>query len=210
MNRSSVLLIGVLLTVIASYVGLVVIPNWQLGVLEPVEIADGTTRPIEPEGSVAEGRRVYNELGCVYCHSQQVRPEDFGTDHERGWGTRQTHPVDHIHDKPHLLGTMRTGPDLANIANRQPSRTWHHLHLFHPETTSPGSNMPPHRFLYEALPREGQERPDDALDLPDGFGDPDKWYVPTDRAEALVDYLLSLDHSYEIDPEQLPFDLQEP
>ena len=202
MNRTFVLLAGVLLTVASSYVGLVVIPEWQLDPLEPVEAPDGTMQPQQPAGSVAEGRQIYSELGCIYCHTQQVRPEGFGVDQARGWGDRQTHPVDHIHDQPHLLGTMRTGPDLANIAVRQPSRTWHHLHLFDPETTSPGSIMPPYRFLYDRVPRDGGDPPEDALDLPDKFDDPDYWWVPTDRAEALVDYLLSLDHSYPIDDER--------
>ena len=199
MNRSFSLMIGVLLTVAASFVGLVLIPDWQFIPLEPVQLEDGTLMPRPPTGSVAEGRQIYSELGCLYCHSQQVRPEAFGTDQERGWGTRQTEPVDHIYDQPPLLGTMRTGPDLANIGVRQPSRVWHHLHLYNPVITSPGSNMPPHRFLYEALPREGSQRPEEALDFPEPYDDPDHWWVPTDRAEALVDYLLSLDHSYPTD-----------
>ncbi len=201
MNRTFTLLTGVLLTVAASFIGLVLIPDWQLDPMEPVEAPDGTLMPEEPEGTVAEGRQIYSELGCLYCHSQQVRPPEFGTDHDRGWGSRQTHPVDHIHDQPPLLGTMRTGPDLVNIGSRQPSRSWHHLHLFNPVITSPGSNMPPYRFLYEAVPRDGDSPPEDALDFPDEFDDPDYWWVPTDRAEALVDYMLSLDHTYPIDRE---------
>ncbi len=199
MNRTFSLLIGVVLTVAASFVGLVLIPDWQLDPLEPVEAPDGTLRPQAPTGTVAEGRDIYSQLGCIYCHSQQVRPPDFGSDHDRGWGTRQTHPLDHIHDEPPLLGTMRTGPDLANIAVRQPSRSWHHLHLFNPIITSPGSNMPPYRFLYEAVPRTDGAPPENALDFPPEFDDPDHWWVPTDRAEALVDYLLSLDHTYSIE-----------
>lgn len=195
MNRSIPLLIGVLFTVVASFVGLVLIPDWQFMPLEPVELDDGRVMPVEPEGTVAQGRQVYSELGCIYCHTQQVRPANFGTDQQRGWGNRQTEPVDHIYDSPPLLGTMRSGPDLANIGARQPSRTWHHLHLFNPVITSPGSNMPPHRFLYKPRPRDG-ERPDRALDFPDEFDDPDHWWVPSERAEALVDYLLSLDHTY--------------
>ncbi len=196
MNRSLSLLIGVILTVSASFVGLVIIPDWQFEPLEPVQLDDGTTMPQEPTGDVAEGRMTYSELGCLYCHSQQVRPDDYGADQERGWGPRQTEPVDHIYDSPPLLGTMRTGPDLANIGARQPSRAWHHLHLYNPVITSPGSIMPPHRFLYESIPRRDGQRPENALNFPEQYDDPDRWVVPTDRAEALVDYLLSLDHTY--------------
>lgn len=70
--------------------------------------------------------------------------------------------------------------------------------------------MPPYRFLYRRIPRGAGEPPEDALDLPEPFDDPDHWWVPTDRAEALVDYLLSLDHSYEIDADQLVRNRGEP
>lgn len=133
----------------------------------------------------------------MYCHSQQVRPPGFGADQERGWGARQTRPVDHIFDNPPLLGTMRTGPDLANIGVRQPSREWHLLHLYYPPITSPGSTMPPYRFLFEHHPADGP-RPEGALDIADEHLPRPGYVTATPRAEALVDYLLSLDSSWEV------------
>ena len=100
-----------------------------------------------PEGlkpySSAElrGRQVYISNGCVYCHSQQPRDRNLGPDAERGWG-RASVPGDYFYDKPHLLGSMRTGPDLFNIGARQPSKDWHLGHLYQPRAFVPGSIMP--------------------------------------------------------------------
>jgi cytochrome c oxidase cbb3-type subunit 2 len=148
-NRIVFLYVGVLVTVLLSFGGLVTVPQLQLGGLKPVTGEDGRSYPIAPSGQVAEGRSVYIALGCLYCHSQQVRPPGFGDDIDRGWGSRRTVARDHIFDAPPLLGTMRTGPDLANIGVRQPSENWHALHLYNPQLTSAGSIMPPFRFLFE-------------------------------------------------------------
>lgn len=198
MNRAAFLYFGVLATVVASFLGLVQIPELTLRSLEPVTGEDGIARPVRPEGDVAAGREAYVSLGCVYCHSQQVRPPRYGADIDRGWGGRRTVARDHLFDQPPLLGTMRTGPDLANIGVRQPSENWHLLHLYEPTLTSPGSLMPPHRFLFEAR-RVELERPADSLEFPAGFAlEPGTVVVPTARARALVAYLKSLDASYPV------------
>ena len=77
----------------------------------------------------AEGRKVYVSEGCVYCHSQQPRDAKQAPDAKRGWG-RVSVAGDYYYDSPHLLGTMRTGPDLFNIAARQPSKDWQLGHLY--------------------------------------------------------------------------------
>ena len=202
MNRAVWLYVRVLATVMASFVGLVTIPQLQLGPLEPVTDEEGREHPTAPTGLVAEGRRVYQGLGCMYCHSQQVRPPGFGADLDRGWGVRRTVARDHIFDRPPLLGTMRTGPDLANIAVRQPSDNWHLLHLYNPQITSAGSNMPPFAFLFEIEPVE-VEVPYDALRFPPEWTVPDIVVAPTGQAKALVAYLKSLDASYAV-PEVAP------
>ncbi|MFT5735302.1 MAG: cytochrome c oxidase cbb3-type subunit 2, partial [Planctomycetota bacterium] len=153
MNRISLITLGVLATVIASLFGLVLIPNLQLQSMGPktVQLRDGSTAvyPAELDSYLeGPGREVYRDLGCIYCHSQQVRPEGFGADIDRGWGTRRSVPRDYVLQSPPFLGTMRTGPDLANIAERQPSQEWHYLHLYDPRITSPGSVMPSFKFLF--------------------------------------------------------------
>lgn len=197
MNRAVLLYIGVLVTVIASFAGLVSIPETQLRGLEQVPDGQGILRPVEPVGGVAAGRELYRGLGCLYCHSQQVRPPGFGADLDRGWGTRRTVARDHIFDHPVLLGTMRTGPDLANIALRQPSANWHYLHLYDPLITSPGSIMPPFPYLFEKGPVELQE-PGDALQFPPDRREPGVAVVPGLEAKMLVAYLMSLDASFPV------------
>ena len=130
-------------------------------------------------------------MGCVYCHSQQVRPERFGADIQRGWGSRRTVARDYLYETPHLLGTMRTGPDLANIAVRQPSYDWHHLHLYNPRLTSPGSIMPAFAFLYDEITvPDAEDPPRDAVAIPNTNG---RYIVPTRRARQLFRYLMSLE-----------------
>lgn len=197
MNRAVILYVGILFTVLVSFAGLVTIPERQLGGIEPLEKDDGTMYPVPPAGLVAEGRRLYRSLGCLYCHTQQVRPEGYGADIERGWGTRRTVARDHIYDAPPLLGTMRTGPDLANIGVRQPSDNWHLLHLYNPQITSPGSTMPPFPFLFERRD-ERVELPYDALDFPPDWQEEGVVVVPTTEAKALVAYLKSLDASHPV------------
>ncbi len=202
MNRAVILYVGILVTVLASFGGLVTLPQLQMGGLEPVVRDDGTQYPVPPTGLVAEGREVYRDLGCLYCHSQQVRPPGFGADIERGWGARRTVARDHIYDAPPLLGTMRTGPDLANIGVRQPSANWHALHLYDPQITSPGSIMPPMPFLFERHPVE-IEVPADALSFPPEWQDDASYVVPTRDGKALVAYLKSLNHGEPV-PEVQP------
>jgi len=155
----------------------------------------GETFPPSMSGIAAEGQRVYGANGCVYCHSQQVRPKGYGSDIERGWGSRRTVSRDYINDEVVLLGNMRTSQDLANIGVRQPSAEWHYLHLYDPQSMVPGSLMPPSRFLFkkqkikegpseDAIPVEG---------IKEGYE-----VVPTEDAKHLVAYLLSLNESYSL------------
>jgi cytochrome c oxidase cbb3-type subunit 2 len=147
------------------------------------------------------GKHLYQSLGCIYCHSQQVRPEGFGADLQRGWGRRRSVPRDYLFDDPPLLGSMRTGPDLANAGQRQPSADWHYLHLYDPQITSPGSVMPPFKFLFD-LADEAPPSSKDAVQLPADDVEGDRWIVPTQRARDLVAYLLSLDQRHGLEEVQ--------
>ena len=120
---------------------LVVLPYVQV---RDVESAPGLKPYTEQQ---LRGRQVYIANGCVYCHSQQPRDRSFGPDFERGWG-RASVPADYFHDRPHLLGTMRTGPDLLNIGVRPPSQDWHLGHLYQPRAYAPGSNIAAYGSLF--------------------------------------------------------------
>ncbi|MEO8936338.1 MAG: cbb3-type cytochrome c oxidase subunit II [Burkholderiaceae bacterium] len=140
------------------------------------------------------GRQTYIANGCVYCHSQQPRDIKQAPDATRGWG-RASVAGDYAYDTPHLLGTMRTGPDLLNIGARQPSGDWHLGHLYQPRAYTPGSIMPSYPFLFEV--RQGQAKPGETVvTLPPSLAKPGEVIVAKPQALALVSYLLSLDRTY--------------
>ena len=115
------LFLGIFGTFAFSWVGLTLIPNWQIGHLNPQSDEEGTDiYPMPQSGMVTRGARVYAAIGCNYCHSEQVRADYSGADIERKWGDRRSAPRDYIFERPVLLGKMRMGQDLANIGARAP------------------------------------------------------------------------------------------
>ena len=116
------LFLGIFGTFAFSWVGLTVLPNWQIGQLNPQSDEEGTDIYPQPQsGMVERGARVYAANGCIYCHSQQVRADYAANDIERKWGNRRSAPRDYIFDRPVFLGKMRMGQDIANIGARAPA-----------------------------------------------------------------------------------------
>jgi cytochrome c oxidase cbb3-type subunit 2 len=148
---------------------------------------------------------VYQDLGCVSCHTQQVRREGFGSDigeNSRGWGERQSVARDYLREDRVLLGSQRIGPDLRNLAARSNedgaefTPGWLYSYLYDPKLVMEESNMPRYGFLFKTQKIVGEPSPK-ALDLPAGRKpEPGYEVVPTARAEALVAYLLSLKDTY--------------
>jgi cbb3-type cytochrome oxidase cytochrome c subunit len=113
------LFLGLFGTFAFSWVGLTVIPNIQIGALNPQSDEEGTdTYPMPKSGMAERGQRVYAANGCVYCHSQQVRPDYASADMDRKWGERRSAPRDYLFDRPVVLGQERMGPDLSNVGKR--------------------------------------------------------------------------------------------
>jgi cytochrome c oxidase cbb3-type subunit II len=142
------LFLGIFGTLAFSWVGLTVIPNWQIGHLNPQSDEEGTDiYPMPQSGMVTRGARVYAANGCIYCHSQQVRAEYAGADIERKWGDRRSAPRDYIFERPVFLGKMRMGQDIANIGARAPAEQESPAPASSPATqgaaTSPGASKPP-------------------------------------------------------------------
>ena len=169
MNAGPLLFLGILMTTMLSFWGLIIGPAFQLGRQDLVDTGAGRY-PTGRSGLAERGAQVYRSLGCAECHTQQVRPDGYGTDIARGWGVRRTVAQDHLRDRPVMIGSLRLGPDLANVGMRRPDARWHLEHLYNPQKVVPRSTMPPYRFLFE----------DGKLDR------------PTEDADALVAYLLSL------------------
>ena len=116
------LFLGIFGTFAFSWVGLTVIPNYQIGHLDPQMDEEGTDVYPQPKSGMADrGRHIYTANGCFYCHSQQVRPYYAGSDIDRKWGERRSAPRDYIFARPADLGKMRMGPDLANVGKRAPA-----------------------------------------------------------------------------------------
>ena len=186
MSRVWLLLVGAFAALSFAIVLLVLVPR---ALLMRVEASPGL-RPYTT--SELQGREVYIANGCVYCHSQQVRDPAFTTDVERGWGSRPTVPGDYVYDRPHLLGTSRTGPDLINVGQRLPDRNWQLIHLYDPRALSAWSIMPGFPFLFtEKLPNA--VRPGDVVVVIPGPRAPrGRVVVAKPEALALTDYLLSL------------------
>ena len=187
MKSDNLLLAGALVTIGIAGGVLVVIPFLQLADVKPSEGLKPYT------AAQSRGREEYISQGCIYCHSQQPRSKRQAPDGARGWG-RASVAGDYYYDKPHLLGTMRTGPDLFNIGARQPSIDWHLGHLYQPRAYVPGSVMAPYPFLFDL--KDKAEKGDKVVNLPPDFAPKGKVVVATPRALDLAAYLLSLDHTY--------------
>jgi len=132
----SVIIFGLLFIFICIVIVVLILPAY-FRVIEPSEIMRERTQFEE------EGRKIYMENGCTYCHSQYIRPEDWGIGAER-----IAQAGDYIEDSPVLLGSERTGPDLSQEGGEH-SDDWHVAHFINPRYTSPESIMPPFEFLSE-------------------------------------------------------------
>jgi len=110
------------------------------------------------------------------------------------WGLRQSVAADYLYDAPVQLGSLRAGPDLANVAARFPDLNWQLVHLYAPQAVVKNSAMPPFRFLFEVRKIKPGDAPSpDALKFPQGFAPAaGSEVVPTTQAKELAAYLLSL------------------
>ena len=119
MKNLNSLLAGIFLAVAFPFGALVISSQVHLGSLGPASAEEGGPLfPSREPGLAIQGRAVYVSLGCVSCHTQQVRPAGQGSDIARGYGVRASVARDYVLQKPVLLGERRIGPDLANYGAR--------------------------------------------------------------------------------------------
>src|SRR4029077_7953821 len=141
MKGVTALFLGIFGTFAFSWIGLALIPNWQIGHLDPQSDEEQTDIYPQPKSGMAErGRKIYAANGCVYCHSQQVRADYAASDIDRKWGTRRSAPRDYIFERPAMLGKMRLGPDLSNIGKRAPAEEESPAPSASPAANSPQPN----------------------------------------------------------------------
>lgn len=185
------LLGGAMVTLALATATLVVVPYLQLSSVE----ASPGLKPYTSEQ--LRGRDQYIKNGCVYCHTQQPRTVSQAPDAARGWG-RAPVAGDYFYDTPHLLGTMRTGPDLLNIGARQPSADWQLGHLYQPRAYVPDSIMPSYPYMFEL--KDKAEPGDKVVNLPPAYAPIGQVVVARPEANDIVAYLLALDRTYPIAP----------
>jgi cbb3-type cytochrome c oxidase subunit II len=131
----AVVFLGTSLVLVAVVLVVIALPYYHTSQTEPSKIFRQRT---EAEQA---GRRIYMANGCVYCHSQSIRTLDWGVG-----AKRIAKAGDYVADKPVLLGSQRTGPDLSQEGGEHPD-DWHVAHFINPRYTSPVSIMPAFGFL---------------------------------------------------------------
>ena len=171
MKNLNLILAGVFFTVAAPFGGLILSGHVQLGSLgrAPAE-EGGPLFPSKEPGMAIQGRQVYLELGCVACHTQQVRPAGQGSDIAQGFGVRPSVARDYVLQPQVVLGSRRVGPDLANYGARAKDAAAVHFAILHQGHNGKDAFA----FLYSGAKHE----------------------VPSERAIALAAYLQSLRQDY--------------
>jgi cytochrome c oxidase cbb3-type subunit 2 len=133
--------VGSTLVLLSVVLANVVMPAW---VFRPTPTANATPYTAQE----LRGRELYIENGCLYCHSQDTGPADWGM----GSGM-SAEPGDYAYDSPHLIGSERNGPDLFREGGYH-TDDWHWAHFEDPRYTRPQSFMPSFKFI------RGQDRRD--------------------------------------------------
>jgi cytochrome c oxidase cbb3-type subunit 2 len=128
------IIVGSLL-ILAAVVFVVVFMPYATRIEKPSEIFRARSE------SETAGRALYMANGCVYCHSQSIRTIDWDLGAER-----IAQAGDYVADRPILLGSERTGPDLSQEGGEHPD-DWHMAHFINPRYTRPSSIMPPFAYL---------------------------------------------------------------
>jgi cytochrome c oxidase cbb3-type subunit II len=209
MKNGALFFLGLFAALTLSFAGIVLGSHAQLGALAPYyDDSESKSFPDRLPGIAARGQLVYRDLGCAACHTQQVRRPGYGADQARGWGERQSVARDYIGQPYPQLGAMRIGPDLTNLAGRKLSAPLDFSdlnQLLYTGVLPPAkvATHPSYKFLYDDVAVVGQT-PGKALRLTGKLA-PEAGHaiVASERAQALVAYLLSLNTVYDY-PESRP------
>lgn len=148
---------------------------------------------LSPEAG--RGKALFIANGCVACHTQQVRNVDM----DKVWGSRPSLAADYAgisrqdfwRNSATLMGTERTGPDLTDVGNRQPSIDWNLVHLFNPRIVVKESVMPAYPWMFTLKDEPGEN--DVVVSIPEAYMKGKMGKVVASRdALDLVAYLQSL------------------
>lgn len=196
-------------TSIAIFLGLsilvAVVPAYELHNVQALP----SMEPFTPEE--LNGLKIYTSENCMSCHTQQIRNIEM----DMVWGERPSIPSDYYYSKkrldvwrqsPSLLGSERTGPDLTNVAKRQPGIDWHLLHLFNPRIVVEESVMPGYPWLFIEKNENEIKEGEVVVAVPKEFmKNPNKKVVATKKVMDLVAYLLTLKQADLMGPSPIEF-----
>ena len=131
-------LLGILIAIMVSIGGLAEITPLFMEA-HSVKAPPGV-HPYDPLRLI--GKDVYVANGCYLCHSQMIRALRFETERYGHFSTA----AESVYDRPFQWGSKRTGPDLARVGGKY-SDAWQRMHLMHPRSVVPQSNMPGYPWL---------------------------------------------------------------
>lgn len=131
-------LLGILIAIMVSLGGLAEITPLFMEA-HSVKAPPGV-HPYDPLRLI--GKDVYVANGCYLCHSQMIRALRFETERYGHFSTA----AESVYDRPFQWGSKRTGPDLARVGGKY-SDDWQRMHLMHPRSVVPQSNMPGYPWL---------------------------------------------------------------
>lgn len=169
---------------------------------------DGTFFQTRQNAVLREGSKLYGQLGCAECHLQGLTEIHAGKVKGRE-GVRLTLPDDYLGDYTAHLSPGLRGPELTRPGQRireyisvkelngaeiryGTEREWLLLHFYNPRDPvfhNPESTCPSLPFLFREVSAYDIRSAHKALPvaMPEG-----KILVPTEKAEMLADYVLSL------------------
>lgn len=142
------------------FISLATFTQGLLPMMEPQSRTDKVTRVVRTDHSdlkwmvstatdytpeEAAGRKTYIKEGCIYCHSQYIRPV---AGESKRWGP-VTQAGEYAFDTPHLFSTRRIGPDLSRVGMKY-SDEWHLAHFWDPRMIVPDSIMPRFKELFDS------------------------------------------------------------
>lgn len=218
MRHCWTIIIITILVLITSFYLLAILPVNRLSTLKPVSDGAGGYYPVERPAQALKGQQIYRSLGCYYCHTKVVKPYDYGTDYERGWGIRRLVARDFIADQLIMPGLTRLGPDLANIGVRKPEKfaiSWKYsstnqstqikemekrlyMILYDSKQLNGKSIMPSYKYLFKTMPSNSSYSMSDFAQhaSAEPIGINNQTVIPSSPAVYLAEYLKSLKYEY--------------
>jgi len=129
---------GTIICLALAFVVGVVLP-----ITGPANRADAKGKPRSYDNLALMGRALYIREGCFSCHTQAVR--DAFSDSQLG--PRPSQAGTYSNEAPNLIGSIRFGPDLTCVGDRENDPAFFVRLLRNPQAVHPGSTMPRYRYL---------------------------------------------------------------